>query len=260
MRVIPIPCLTDNYAYLVVCEETNLAAIVDASEAGPVERAVREAKVTLDAIWSTHHHHDHVGGNEEIARCFGVRKVFAYASDRGRVPGQTRYLESGESFAHGSLTVQTLHIPGHTLGAIAYVVRSASSSSECVFTGDTLFVAGCGRLFEGTPEQMHASLGSLARLDDSTRVYCGHEYTLQNLRFAGSVEPGNPDVAASAARARALRAEGRPTVPSTIGDEKKVNPFLRLFSAQIRAAVGVTVEASEVEAFTALRRSKDSFR
>jgi hydroxyacylglutathione hydrolase len=259
MRVIPIPCLTDNYAYLVVCEETNLAAIVDASEAGPVERAVRDTKVSLDAIWSTHHHHDHVGGNEEIAKSFGVRNVFAHASDRGRVPGQTRYLESGESFAHGSLTVQTLHIPGHTLGAIAYVVKSASSS-ESVFTGDTLFVAGCGRLFEGTPEQMHGSLGSLARLDDSTRVYCGHEYTLQNLRFAGSVEPGNPDVAASAARATALRAEGRPTVPSTIGDEKRVNPFLRLLSPQIRATVGVAAEAGEVAAFAAVRRWKDGFR
>src|SRR5580692_9530537 len=122
MRVVPIPCLSDNYAYLVVCEETNQAAVVDASEAAPVERAVRDEKVELVAIWSTHHHADHVGGNEEVVRAFGVGQVFAHASDRGRVPGQTRFLETGESFTLGSLKVETLHIPGHTLGAIAYLV------------------------------------------------------------------------------------------------------------------------------------------
>jgi hydroxyacylglutathione hydrolase len=259
MRIVPIPCLSDNYAYLVVCEKTNQAAIVDASEATPVARAVTDSRVPLGAIWSTHHHHDHVGGNEEITARFHVGAIVAHASDRGRVPGQTRFLESGESFAFGSLDVKTLYIPGHTLGAIAYVV-SEDGEAPCVFTGDTLFVAGCGRLFEGTPNQMHASLESLSRLDDRTRVYCGHEYTESNLRFARHVEPSNEDVGRMAERAKAARADGKPTVPSTIGDEKKVNPFLRAGLPEIRAAVGVSPDADAVEAFAAVRRAKDGFR
>ncbi len=259
MRIVPIPCLSDNYAYLVVCEKTNRAAIVDASEAAPVARAVVDAGVPLEAIWSTHHHTDHVGGNEEVAARFKVRAILAHASDKGRVPGQTRFLESGESFAFGALRVETIHIPGHTLGAIAYVV-SEDGDAPCVFTGDTLFIAGCGRLFEGTPSQMHASLASLARLEDGTRVYCGHEYTESNLRFARHVEPSNEEVGRMAARAKASRAEGRPTVPSTIGDEKNVNPFLRAGLPEIRATVGVSPDADPVEAFAAVRRAKDGFR
>jgi hydroxyacylglutathione hydrolase len=259
MTIVPIPCLSDNYAYLVVCEETKQAALVDASEAAPVERAVASADVKLAAIWSTHHHHDHVGGNEEVVARFGVPEVFAYASDRGRVPGQTRFLESGESFSMGSLSIETLHIPGHTLGAIAYIV-SATGAPRAVFTGDTLFLAGCGRLFEGTPAQMHASLASLARLGDDTRVYCGHEYTVNNLKFARHVEPSNADVTRAMERASQLRTDGKPTVPSTIADEKKTNPFLRASLPEIRKGVGVSPDASDVEAFAAVRSAKDGFR
>jgi hydroxyacylglutathione hydrolase len=259
MRIVPISCLADNYAYLVVCEKTKKAALVDASEAGPVIRFVAEADVALEAVWSTHHHHDHVGGNEEVATRFHVGAILAHVSDKGRVPGQTRFLESGESFALGSLEVDTLHVPGHTLGAIAYLV-SAPGEVPCVFTGDTLFVAGCGRLFEGTPMQMHASLASLARLGDSTRVYCGHEYTESNLRFAHHVEPSNQDIVRMAERASASRAEGRPTIPSTIGDEKRVNPFFRVASPEIRRIVGISEDADDVEAFAAVRRAKDTFR
>jgi len=155
-----------------------------------------------------------------------------------------------------------LPIARHTLGAIAYIVTCPSSTDDgrCVFTGDTLFVAGCGRLFEGTPAQMHASLTSLATLGDETRVFCGHEYTVQNLRFARHVEPHNTDVERSAERASALRAAAKPTVPSTLGDEKKTNPFLRAFSPEIRVSVGVARDASDVEAFAAIRRAKDGFR
>ncbi len=259
MRIVPIPCLSDNYAYLVVCDETNKAAIVDASEAAPIARTLAEAHVALEAIWSTHHHHDHVGANEEIAERFHVSAVLAHASDRGRVPGQTRFLESGESFALGLIQVKTLHIPGHTLGAIAYIL-SAGEEAPCVFTGDTLFIAGCGRLFEGAPSQMHASLSSLASLDERTRVYCGHEYTENNLRFAHHVEPSNEAIVRMAARARASRAQRRPTVPSTIADEREVNPFLRLGSPEIRRRVGVPDDADVVAAFAAVRRAKDGFQ
>jgi hydroxyacylglutathione hydrolase len=260
MRIVPIPCLSDNYAYLVSCEETNLAAIVDASEEAPVARAVSDAGVELTAIWSTHHHFDHVGGNEAIITRFRLNDVYAHVSDRGRVPGQTRFLESGESFTMGSLTIETLHIPGHTLGAIAYIVTSKGEASRAVFTGDTLFLAGCGRLFEGTPAQMHASLKSLVKLGDETRVFCGHEYTLANLKFAHHVEPSNEDTVRATERANRLRAEGRPTVGSTLGEEKKTNPFLRASLPEIRASVHVGASATEVEAFAAVRQAKDSFR
>jgi hydroxyacylglutathione hydrolase len=259
MRIVPVPCLSDNYAYLVVCEATNLAAVVDASEARPVVKAAEDAGVKLSAIWSTHHHYDHVGGNEEVVRYFKVADVYAHASDRGRVPGQTQFMESAQSFSLGSLRIETLHIPGHTLGAIAYIV-SDDRSPRAVFTGDTLFVAGCGRLFEGTPAQMLASLTSLARLGEDTRVYCGHEYTASNLKFAHHVEPSNADVARAAEQAAAQRGEGKPTVPSTVGDERKTNPFLRASLPEIRRNLGVAPDASEVEAFAAVRLAKDAFR
>src|SRR5262249_30004005 len=155
----------------------------------------------------THHHWDHVGGNEEVAKKYGLQDVFGYTTDKGRIAAQSRFLESGEGFTLGKLAVRVEHIPGHTLGAIAYIVEDA------VFTGDTLFLAGCGRLFEGTPAQMHASLAKLGALPDATRVYCGHEYTESNLRFAAHVEPSNADVARARDRAAATRAKGEPTVP-----------------------------------------------
>jgi hydroxyacylglutathione hydrolase len=254
-----IPCLSDNYAYLVVCEETHQAAIVDASEAGPVVTGVRDARAKGFVIWSTHHHPDHVGGNLEVAQALKVREVYAHASDRGRIPGQTQFLDTGASFKLGALSVETLHIPGHTLGAIAYVV--SSKRGRCaVFTGDTLFVAGCGRLFEGTPAQMLASLESLARLEDATEVFCGHEYTVNNLRFAAHAEPSNPAVVQAMEKASARRAKGQPTVPSTMGEEKRTNPFLRTGQAEIRRSVGVATDADSASAFAAVRLAKDGFR
>src|SRR5579883_3231151 len=254
MRVVPIPCLKDNYAYLVVCSSTNEAAIVDPSEAAPVEQAVRAAKVELRAIWSTHHHWDHVGGNEELAKAFAPLEVLGHASDKGRIPGQTRFLESGESFWLGRLQVRTIHIPGHTLGAIAYVV-TATGEAPVVFTGDTMFLAGCGRLFEGTPAQMHASLGKLAELPPTTRVYCGHEYTVANLRFAQHLEPKSADVAQALAHAQAQRERESPTVPGTLADELRVSPFLRVRSPEIRATLGIAKDADDVTAFAAIRKA-----
>ena len=274
MRVVPIPCLADNYAYLLVCRETKEAAIVDVSEAGPVLEAVgrgvaaesrrdvaaesREAARVV-AVLSTHHHHDHVGGNEEVARALGVSRVYGHARDRGRIPGQSVFLEEGDTFEIGRLQVRALHIPGHTLGAVAYVV-TREPHDPVVFTGDTLFLAGCGRLFEGDPPMMHASLAKLAALDPRTRVYCGHEYTESNLRFAAHVEPSNAAVADARARAAQARKEGRPTVPGTIEGELATNPFLRAGSAEIRATLGIPESASPAEALGAIRGAKDGFR
>ena len=232
MRILPVTCLKDNYAYL-VCDDGGACAIVDPSEAGPVLAAVRAHGLSPTAIWNTHHHYDHVGGNEELAKAFGISDVYGHASDRGRIPAQTKFIQEGDRFALGETPVSILHIPGHTLGAVAYVLGGAEPA---VFTGDTLFVAGCGRLFEGTPEMMFASLGKLAALPDETRVYCGHEYTEANLRFAREIEPDNAAVREAAAAAGATRERGGPTVPSRIADEKRINPFVRARSVAELAA------------------------
>lgn len=267
MRVVPIPCLSDNYAYLLVCRETKEAAIIDASEAGPVLRAVeplvqaggREA-INVVAILSTHHHHDHVGGNEEVKQKLGIERVYGHASDKGRIPGQTHFLEEGETFDVGRLVVRAIHIPGHTLGAVAYVVTPRENVDPAVFTGDTLFVAGCGRIFEGNPPMMYDSLAKLAKLDGRTQVYCGHEYTESNLRFAAHVEPSNQAIANAKARAAQVRKDGKPTVPSTIADELTYNPFLRTSSPEIRTTLGILASASPEEALGTIRSAKDSFR
>ena len=218
-----VPCLQDNYAYLLTCVETGRAAVVDPSQAAPVIAAVEAAGVTLEAILATHHHWDHTGGNAELLARWPELEVYGHQSDRGRVKGQTRFLEDGDRVTVGRAEAEVRHVPGHTTGAVAYCFPGR------VFTGDTLFYGGCGRLFEGTPEMMFRSLTD--RLCDSlpeqTEVWCGHEYTVQSLRFAAAAEPDNRAVAERLAWAEVERAAGRPTVPSTVAIERAVNPFVR---------------------------------
>ena len=260
MKITAIPCLSDNYAYLIECELTGETALVDASEAAPVLAALEAAGVRkLGAIWSTHHHFDHVGANEAVASALGVRETWGHASDKGRIPGQTRFLEEGEIFALGAIRVEILHIPGHTTGAVAYVLSDGAKGSRAVFTGDTLFLAGCGRLFEGTPAMMHASLSKLAALAPDTHVYCGHEYTKSNLRFAAHVEPSNAAVRTRVEHADKLRSESAPTVPGTMADELETNPFLRVRSPEIRRTLGIAENASDAESLGAIRAAKDGF-
>jgi hydroxyacylglutathione hydrolase len=256
MRVVAVPCLKDNYAYL-VADDIGSAVIVDASEAAPVRAALQREGFHAKAIWSTHHHHDHVGGNEELAAELDL-EVVGHVSDGARVPGLTRGVDTGDTVSVGDVKATCLHIPGHTLGAVAYFVEHGAE--RIVFTGDTLFCAGCGRLFEGTPTQMHASLACLAALPGDTRVHCGHEYTEGNLRFAAHVEPSNADVKAAQAKAAALRAEGKPTMGTTLDHEKKTNPFLRVGSAELRKTLGIAPDADDVAAFAAVRAAKDSFK
>jgi hydroxyacylglutathione hydrolase len=262
MIVIPVPCLSDNYAYIVSADGSDTALVVDPSEAGPVLAALEQRRLKLAAILNTHHHHDHVGGNEDVVKKTGVAAVCGHASDRGRIPAQTRFLEHGETLELGGIRLHVIHNPGHTRGAVSYVAEDADGSA--VFTGDTLFASGCGRLFEGTAKQMYESLNvKLGALPDGTRVYCGHEYTANNLRFAAAIEPGNAAVKAKAARVAELRARGEPTVPSTMRDERATNPFMRCTSPEIirnvedRMAGGSPSDPAAV--LGAIRAAKDAF-
>ncbi|WP_437504662.1 hydroxyacylglutathione hydrolase [Sorangium sp. So ce1099] len=251
MRIIPVPCLSDNYAYLVAADGRREAIVIDPSEAPPVIAALEREKLSLVAIVNTHHHHDHVGGNEALRQRHGDLPVYAHSSDVGRVPAQTEHVEEGNPFRVAGLELRPLHVPGHTLGAVSYCVEDA------VFTGDTLFIAGCGRMFEGTPEVMHASLAKLAALPVHTRVFCGHEYTVNNLRFAETVEPENEAVRKKLVAAREARERGEPTVGSTVGEELATNPFLRCAEPSVQSRFpGATLP----DVFAAVRRAKDNYR
>lgn len=250
MHVEIVSCLEDNYAYVVTGADGR-AVVVDPSESAPVLDAVKRLGVTLTAVLNTHHHHDHVGGNEEIAAAFPGIDIYGYVTDKGRIPGQTRAVAHGETITEAGLSFRALHIPGHTLGAVAFVVGDAA------FTGDTLFLSGCGRLFEGTAEMMHHSLNVvLGTLDGATRVYCGHEYTEKNLRFAASQLPDDAAVAKALDEAVAARAENKPTVPGSLARERAVNPFLRCGDPAVQKATG---ESDPVAVFAALRARRNGF-
>lgn len=268
LTVLPIPCFNDNYAYLLSVPGRDEVAVVDASEAAPVLAALAGDKQRrLSAVLTTHHHPDHVGGNAELKARFPDLAVYGYSGDfaggrEGRVPAQTVGLDDGQEFQVLGRRVQVLHIPGHTLTAIAFYFPD----DGLLFTGDTLFAAGCGRLFEGTPAQMHASLRRLAALPGEVRVYCGHEYTLKNLSFAAVVEPDNAAVRARSEQAAQKRAKNQPTVPSTLHDELQTNPFLRAAHPAVRSAAAHRSEVArpmmaddDVEVFARIRRWRDEF-
>ena len=252
LDVTMVACLEDNYAYVLRCTETGACAVVDPSEAPPVLAALRALDVRPTMVLNTHHHWDHVGGNLEIVERFPGVRVIAHASDRGRVPGQTDAVEGGAEIALGRVVLRALHVPGHTLGAIAWTTEDAA------FTGDTLFLGGCGRIFEGDPAMMYASLQRIASsLAPNARVYCGHEYTVKNLRFVCALEPENPSLTAGLRAAEALRASGAPTVPHTLEEELRCNPFLRCDDPALEAAVGVS--GGPVAVFAALRERRNAW-
>ena len=260
MHVSPVPCLSDNYAYLVRGDAPEQVLLIDPCEAAPIEAALRTAGLSLSAILVTHHHPDHIGGLRALAEARPGLPVLGFEGDAHRIEGLTRTLRDGEEFQLLGLSITALHAPGHTLGALSFYVRDGSAPAA-LFTGDTLFVGGCGRLFEGTAEIMRRSLVEvLGGLPDDTRVYCGHEYTEDNLRFAAFVEPNNDAVVSAAARARELRGRGAPTVPSTLADERQTNPFLRDHMPAVRAFAGLPPEAPAHQVFAAIRQAKNTFR
>lgn len=248
-----VPLLKDNYAYLLHEPESETTAVVDPSEAAPVLSLLQQQKRSLAYILNTHHHGDHTGGNLELKHATGA-KVVASAYDHERIPGVDATVSERAPLSLGPISVQILHVPGHTRGQISFYCEQ----EQAVFTGDTLFSMGCGRLFEGTPAEMWTSLQKLMALPDATRIYCGHEYTLNNGLFALSLEPDNPELHERMREVRELRAQGRATVPSTVGLEKATNPFLRPNSPAIRNRLGLPL-GDPATVFGEIRRRKDRF-
>jgi len=256
--VLAVPQLSDNYAYL-LSDPAGVAAVVDCAEAAPVLARVVERRLRLTTALATHHHFDHVGGHQDlVAACPGLR-VCGSADDAPRIPCITDPVHDGDVITVGALRARVILIPAHTSGHVAYHFFEAA----VVFTGDTLFAGGCGRLFEGDAAQMMRSLARLTALPDDTRVYCGHEYTEKNLRFAATLEPHNGPLRDRLAAVERVRREGRPTVPTTIGEEKATNPFLRVTSPELRDAVAARVPGVDrddpVAVFAAVRALKDRF-
>ncbi len=254
LQIERIPVLSDNYIWLAHDPASGATAVVDPAVAdAPIQRAA-ELGWRITHILNTHHHGDHVGGNLEIKAATGCTIVGPRA-DAARIPGIDVQVGDGDRYRLGTAEAEVFDVPGHTRGHIAFWF----AAGEALFCGDTLFVMGCGRLFEGTPAQMWHSLSKLARLPDATSIYCAHEYTQSNARFALSVEPDNAALRARAAEVDRLRAANQPTVPGTLGQERATNPFLRPGSPGLRRTLHLE-NAGTVEVFGATRAAKDSFR
>ncbi len=248
-----VPMLSDNYAYLIHDAASGATAILDPSEAQPALAAAQRRGWKISHILDTHHHNDHCGGNLGLKQATGA-KVVGPAYDRDRIPGIDIAVDEASGFDFAGRRAEVLFIPGHTRGHIAFHFPAA----QAVFCGDTLFSIGCGRMFEGTPAVMWPSLLKLRALPDDTRIYCGHEYTEANCRFALSVDPGNPALQARAAAVKQARAAGLPTIPSTLAAEKAANPFLRADDPALAARFGGP-EVPPAEIFGAIRAAKDRF-
>jgi hydroxyacylglutathione hydrolase len=253
LEIVQIPVLADNYIYLIHDPVSQDTAAVDPAEARPVLDVLASKGWKLSYILNTHHHWDHVGGNLELQQQTGCL-VIAPSADRHRIPGIDRGVSDGDTITLGNHVARVIFTPGHTLGHIVYHF----AEDNLLFCGDTLFVMGCGRLFEGTAEQMWDSLQKLKALPADTRTYCTHEYTQNNGRFALTIEPNNQALIVKMKQVADLRAHNRPTVPSTIGEELATNPFFREDSLSIRKSIGLP-EASPAQIFAEIRRLKDRF-
>lgn len=253
LEVYQFPCLQDNYGFLIHDSATGATAAIDTPEVAPINRALADKGWQLTHILNTHHHFDHAGGNDALKAQWQCQVVGA-AIDAERIPGIDLEVKDGESLAFGSAQAEVLEVPGHTSGHIAYYFAEA----QIAFVGDTLFALGCGRLFEGTPQQMNDSLNKLMALPDDTVVYCAHEYTEANAAFAATVEPDNPALQQRIQDIQRLRKAGQPTVPTSIGLERATNPFVRADSSELQSVLGM-VGADAVDVFAETRRRKDHF-
>ncbi len=257
MQVIRVPVLSDNYIFLLWDKIRSIAAVIDPAVAQPVLNKLHELNAELVAIFNTHHHSDHVGGNHKLIQKFPNPTVYAGAEDKGRIPGQKVFLHEGDRVTFGSRTGEILFVPGHTYAHIAYYFPPVTlEEAGELFCGDTLFAGGCGRLFEGTPAQMVDSLSKIRALPDNTRVWCAHEYTLKNLQFALSVDGDNEVLKNRYTQVRSSRNMGEATVPSFLGMEKSTNPFLRWDIPELQLAAK---SRDRIQTFARLREMKDKF-
>ena len=239
MRVQIIPCLQDNYSYLIIDEYNNTACVIDPSEADPVIEYLENNKIKLKFILNTHHHYDHVGGNQKLKEKYGA-SIIGYKKDKERIPGIDIFVDDQETWIHENFEAKVIHVPGHTLGHICFYF----TKEESIFTGDTLFSLGCGRIFEGTYSQMFNSLMRLKKLPQNTKIFCGHEYTKQNSDFCIIHDKNNKNLKIKINDVEIKLKKGLPTVPSTIKDELECNIFLR---------------SDNIETFSKLRDLKDNF-
>ena len=263
MEIIPIPAFFDNYIWLLrppsSSPDSNKVWVVDPGDAAPVASYLKEQGLELAGILITHHHGDHVGG---VSRLCEEDSIPVYGPNNEQIPHVTHKLNEGDQINIDSLTFNIIDVPGHTAGHIAYYCEHNDAGTPILFCGDTLFAAGCGRLFEGTPEQMFESLNKLASLPSDTAVYCTHEYTESNLKFAEAVEPGNTDIQERIRTTQETRSQSKPSLPSSILKELATNPFLRCNEPSVVASAtqhaGKSLDAG-VETFAAIRGWKDNF-
>jgi len=253
MEITPIPCLADNYAYIIFDDSSKTTGVVDPSEAKPIISFLKKKKFNLNYILNTHHHYDHIGGNIELKKKYNA-KVVGFAGDRHRIPGIDIELTNNQKWNFGNSTINVFHIPGHTLGHVCFFFEK----EKIVFTGDTLFSLGCGKIFEGDHKQMLASLNKIKKLPKDTMIYCGHEYTYKNAEFCMKYDENNIDLKKKFEKIKKLRSENLPTVPSTLIDELKSNIFLRCDQNDLKIKLNMKNE-EDFKVFMKVRDLKDSF-
>lgn len=253
LELVTLPALSDNYTYLLHDSDSGATACIDVPDASPILNELAKRGWSLTEIWLTHHHHDHIGGVDDLLKSFDA-KVTGAKADRHRLPSLNREVEDGDKFDFGGEVIDVMDVSGHTMGHVAFV----ASESGYAFTADSLMALGCGRLFEGTAAQMWDSLQKLAALDPDTLICSGHEYTQSNARFAITIDPDNADLKARMDRINSMRDSNEPTVPSKLSEEAATNPFLRAADPAIQAHLDM-IGAEPVDVFAEIRARKDRF-
>ena len=253
MLITPIPCLVDNYAYVIYDNNSKTTGIVDPSEAKPVISFLKKEKLKLNYILNTHHHPDHIGGNIELKKIYNA-KVIGFEGDKHRIPGIDVAVKDRQIWNFGNSTVKILHIPGHTLGHICFFFEK----EKIAFTGDTLFLLGCGRIFEGDHKQMLDSLNKIKKLPKDTKIYCGHEYTYKNAKFCMKYDKNNLSLSKYFEKIKKLRSNNLPTIPSSLEEELKSNIFLRCDQNDIKIILNMENQ-EDFKVFKKVRDLKDSF-
>ena len=253
MEITPIPCLNDNYAYIINNNKSKIVAVVDPSESLPIISFLNRKKLKLNYILNTHHHFDHIGGNIELKKLYNA-KVIGFYGDKHRIPGIDITLKNNDKWKFGNSLIKILHIPGHTAGHICFFFEK----EKLVFTGDTLFSLGCGKIFEGDHEQMLTSLNKIKKLPKDTKIYCGHEYTYRNAEFCMKYDPDNISLQKKFEEIKRLRSENLPTIPSSLDDEIKSNIFLRCDQKDLKIKLNM-VNREDLEVFKKIRDLKDTF-